>query len=84
MLDVLARKRFGPAYQDGVVKLKGGRLRPDVSPIDEARIRHPHIAFFVKRNPGHVYGDELVCITRFEPDNLTRAGLRVLHQVQRS
>lgn len=82
MLDFLAEKRFGPAYRDGIVRLDGGRLRAEVSPIDDNRIRQPHVAFFAQINPGHVAGHELACITRFEPDNLSRAGLRVLLKVR--
>jgi len=29
------------------------------------------VAFFKRMNPGHACGDELVCLTRFHPDNLT-------------
>jgi hypothetical protein len=29
------------------------------------------VEFFQKLNPGHAQGDELVCLARFHPDNLT-------------
>ena len=82
MLDFLARQRFRSAYRDGIVRLDGGRLRANVSPIDINRMGHPHVAFFARVNPGHARGHELACITRFEPDNLSRAGFRVLRKVQ--
>lgn len=81
MLDFLAERRFGMAYRDGIVRLDGGRLRAQVSPIDDNRMRQPHVAFFAQINPGHIEGHELVCITRFEPDNLSRSGSRVLRKV---
>jgi hypothetical protein len=82
LLDTLARRRFGSRYRNGVVHIGGGRLREGVSPVDPARLRNPHVAFFVEANPGHVRGDELACIARIAPSNLTRAGLRVLRRVR--
>ena len=41
----------------------------------------PHVAFFLKRNPGHGDGDELVCLTELSDDNLTRAGRRMVAPV---
>ena len=38
----------------------------------------PHIAFFLATNPGHVRGDELVCLTELCDENLTRAGRRMI------
>jgi hypothetical protein len=46
------------------------RLRPGVADLEPRRLRDPHIAFFQQKNPGHVRGDELVCLARFHPDNL--------------
>lgn len=80
MLDYLSVKRFGDTYHKGVVKLSGGQLRGGVSPIDKHRLKNPHVEFFARRNPGHPAGDELVCITPFNPDNLNRFGLRVLNR----
>jgi hypothetical protein len=82
VLDTLAGRRFGSRYRNGVVHIGGGCLREGVSPVDPARLRNPHVAFFVEANPGHVRGDELACITHITPSNLTRAGLRVLRQVR--
>ena len=36
------------------------------------------MAFFVSKNPGHARGDELVCLTEAHPENLTRAGQKLL------
>jgi hypothetical protein len=35
------------------------------------------VAFFARRNPGHERGDELVCLARVAPDNLTALGRRL-------
>ena len=45
---------------------------------DTERLADPDIAFFVEANPGHADGDELACLTEIAPDNLTRAGRRML------
>lgn len=82
LLAYLALQRFGDAYDNGIVKLPGGRLRDGVSPINESRMKNPHVAFFAQRNPGHLDGHELACLTRLEPGNLSRAGLRVLGRLQ--
>jgi hypothetical protein len=47
------------------------RLREGIAKIDDKRLRDSHVAFFQQQNPGHPRGDELVCLTRWHPDNLT-------------
>jgi len=78
----LARERFGSEYypESGIVRFAEGAtpLRDGVAEITERRLKDPHIAFFVERNPGHARGDELVCLTHVDLDNFTAAGLRML------
>jgi hypothetical protein len=64
-------KRFDPT--NGILRAERGgqRLQEGIAEIDDKRLRDPHVAFFQKMNPGHRRGDELVCLTRFHPDNLT-------------
>lgn len=38
--------------------------------ITEAQRKNPDIAFFEKRNPGYLRGDELVCFAAFNQDNI--------------
>ena len=82
LIDHLATQRFGSDYDAnlGVVRFTQGAtpLREGVAEVTEERLHDPHIAFYVRRNPGHIHGDELVCLTRVHPDNLTAAGKRVL------
>jgi hypothetical protein len=80
LLDVLARERFGPHYDaaSGVVRFERPQiLAPDLVTLPAGRMPDPHIAFFLERNPGFVYGDELVCLTRIDERNLTPAGRRM-------
>lgn len=78
--DALARARYGRRYDaaSGIVSLaRPTPLRPGVADVHE-RAHDPHVATFVRLNPGHARGDELVCITTLERTNLTRAGHRML------
>lgn len=79
LTDCLAGERFGSQYDSvhGVVRFQNSqRLRGSLAGIPEGRKTDPHIAFFAARNPGHLKGDELVCITELSPENLTDAGRR--------
>jgi hypothetical protein len=77
----LAGERFGSDYgpESGIVRFSKGAtpLRKGIAAIDDRRLKNPHVAFFAAMNPGHLYGDELVCLTRVDLDNLTAAGRRM-------
>ena len=81
MMEYLATQRFGTDYHcgEGVVRFQDGAtpLRRGIAEVSDERLHDPHVAFYVSRNPGHVNGDELVCITQIHPDNLTAAGRRM-------
>lgn len=81
--DRLARERYGDRYHDGVVHLESGTaLRPALAAAGDTRAKvDPHTAWFLEANPGHVRGDELVCLVEIDPDNLTSAGRRVLRAI---
>lgn len=81
----LASQRFGPRYDrsSGIVRFdQPQRLREHLQGIPEHRLRNRHVAFFNELNPGHLHGDELVSISRLEPDNLTAAGRRMLASIR--
>ena len=77
-LDALASARWGTRYQAGVVHLGEPPLRGEHEPARD----HPADRFFRAANPGYVRGDELVCLTRVDRDNLTRAGHRILRAAE--
>jgi len=84
VMDGLARARFGDAYDTarGVVAFtqSRGHLKPewaDIEPGEEAR---RDVAFFLRRNPGYVRGEELVCLTELAADNLRPLARRVFEQ----
>lgn len=76
----LASQRFQSAYDraTGIVRFSQPQvLCPQLRPIPSTKLKDPHVAFFVEKNPGHEQGDELVCLTEFTQSNVTKAGLRV-------
>lgn len=81
LMDTLSTQRFGTDYdcQAGIVRFQVGAtpLREGVAEVTDERLLDQHVAFYVRRNPGHVRGDELVCLTRVHPDNFTPAGRRL-------
>ena len=81
LLDFLAAQRFGADYYPalGIVRFAEGAtpLRAGMAAVTDERLHDPAVAFFVERNPGHINGDELVCLVRVHPDNFTAAGRRM-------
>lgn len=80
LVDRLASERFGERYDPatGVVRLAVPQvLREELREIPANRRQDADVAFFARADPGHVRGDELVCLTEIARDNLTPAGLRM-------
>jgi hypothetical protein len=81
VVQTLATKKFGDDYHPdaGIVRFRRANpLRPGVAEVTERRRRDPLVEFFVRMNPGHGQGDELVCLVPISSSNLTPAGLRML------
>jgi hypothetical protein len=76
----LAKSRFGENYDKslGIVRFPHPHiLREGLHGIPSERLNDPHINFFQQQNPGHIHGDELVCLTEVSEENLTAAGKRL-------
>lgn len=83
LIDLLGRLRYPTEYSGGVIHVTSPRecLRPDLAVPGDARIRNPHVRFFLERNPGFLKGDELVCIAEYSPENTRRSAREaLLHQ----
>lgn len=85
LMETLSVRRFGAGYDRsrGVVRPAHPYvLTQDLRGIPRARLSDPHIRHFARLNPGHEQGDELVCLARVAPENLTplarRLGARAL------
>lgn len=81
LLDFLAKERFGAQYdmENGIVRFaQPQQLRDDTNLVPTGKAADPHVSYFLNRNPGHVFGDELVCLTELTDENLTPAGRRMV------
>ncbi|MGP8200777.1 MAG: hypothetical protein ACLQU4_14880 [Limisphaerales bacterium] len=81
LLDQLAQERFGVQFDSsvGIVRFAHPqRLRTGLNEIPPGRENDPHVSFFLSHNPGHANGDELACLAELCPENLTRAGRRMM------
>jgi hypothetical protein len=79
ILDTLGKQKYGDQYLEGIVRLASATpLRGGVSDVTEQRLTDAQVAFFVHKNPGHLHGDELACITEITRSNLTKAGQRMV------
>lgn len=81
LMDILGESRYPKEYDsaNGVIRfVEASALKEGIADITAQRLRDPHIAFFQQANPGHVRGDELVCITKISPANVTPAGKRMI------
>lgn len=81
LLDHLAATGYGPLFEraQGIVRFpQPQRLRAPLAAIPTGRDANPHVAFFLRRNPGHARGDELACLAEISEANLTAAGRRMV------
>jgi len=74
IIDQLAEKKFGEAYQPelGILHFpeSRGHLRPEWDELGDDVRKKPHVAFFLRTNPGYISGDELVCLTELNDTNM--------------
>jgi hypothetical protein len=80
LIEFLAGDRFGNYYDTkaGIVRFPHPHmLRDSLRGIPQERLQDPHIGFFSQRNPDHLQGTELVCLTEICEENLTDAGRRM-------
>lgn len=80
-LDALATDRFGAQYDPATSIIRyetdHERVREGLAPVPPALRQHPHVRFFLQRNPGHDQGDELACLAEVRFVDLARIGARL-------
>ncbi|MCB1052763.1 MAG: hypothetical protein KDC71_19330 [Acidobacteria bacterium] len=77
----LAQQLFPFAFQPetGLVHFyRPQMLKPHLQVVPERLLQDPFVQHFLERNPNHLQGDELVCLTEITEQNLTRAGWRMI------
>jgi hypothetical protein len=80
LMEFLGRDRFGECYnrETGIVRFPHPqKLRGKLKGIPPERLKDSHVNFFNTKNPGHLLGDELLCLTEIAEANLTPAGRRM-------
>ena len=82
LLISLIHRKFRGGYNPVSCVLEAGEgaqcLRPGMADVSPPRLRDKHINFFYHSNPDYTKGDELVCIARCQPENLTPFIMRQL------
>lgn len=72
ILHTAATKLFEENFnaETGIIKLNHPTpMRSEVSAVSNEKMQNPHVAFFVRKNPGYISGDELACITHLHQNN---------------
>lgn len=82
IMDAYARALYPDEYdpESGVIRYRHekDRLREGVADIDAHRLKNSDISYFVKRNPWHVQGDDLVCLAKISRDAMRPRSPRIL------
>ena len=86
VLDTLATSKFPQYYRNGtgVIEFREsqGQLKPHLAEIPARRLSHPHVQFFLQRNPRFAQGCELACLAEISPSNMKLFAGRILQQAQ--
>lgn len=73
LLETLAGAKYPGEFRaaSGLIEHRGphDRLRPELD-ASARRLRNPHVAFFLQRNPTYAEGTELACIAEIAPENM--------------
>ena len=74
IIDTLAATKYPQFYrpQAGLLEFpqSHGQLTRELAEIPPARRNHPHVSFFLARNPGYATGSELVCLAEISAHNM--------------
>ena len=83
LLALLAESKYPGCYdrEAGVIRLEGSdRLNSDLAEITPAKLKDPHVRFFLERNPGFRDGHELACLTELTVENLRPLARRIFNR----
>lgn len=71
LLDRLGQHRYGEDWNAarGLCRRGERRLKEGVASVDPAMLSHPHIRYFVERNPGYAEGDMLAVLVPLTAGN---------------
>lgn len=84
MMDQLSLLLFGEAYDadKGILHFaeSRGHLKEEWASIPEKDLQRQEVQYFLQRNPGYRYGDELVCLCELTEANLKPLSRRIFSQ----
>ena len=82
LLLALGRRKYPHDFnpETGVVEFarSHGHLTAELAEVSAHRRRHPHVRFFLERNPGYAQGHELVCAAELSAANMKGLARRML------
>ena len=86
LIDYICTKKFNGHYvkHKGIISFnkKGDRLNSTMRSIPHHKINDKHVGFFLTKNPGFRYGDELACVAELSLSNLKKSGIRVINKTK--
>ncbi len=84
IMDYLAELKFGKSYKKdkGIIQFESskGHLIGEWSDIPDHVREHKDVNYFLEKNPGYKNGDELVCCTELNEENLRSYALRAFKE----
>ena len=63
-------KNYDPARGIISFEIPHGQLRDDLANIPASQFKNPHIRFFLEKNKHYRNGEELICLTRLDANNM--------------
>ncbi len=82
IMDAFGRLYSPEEYDEktGVLCYKGvkDKLKQNVADITKERLKDRNIAFFAEKNPDHIKGNDIVCITKLSKTNLSERMQKLL------
>jgi hypothetical protein len=86
VLNTLAGTKFKEHYnrETGLITFpqSQGQLKPEYALISPRRLDHPHVRFFLERNPDYTSGTELACLAEISPCNMKLFAGRIISRFQ--
>lgn len=83
VLNYLAKDKFQDSYDEklGIIHYQNlqGHLKSDYAYPTAREKKHKAVEFFLKKNPGYQYGDELACICEIKEENFKPLTKRLIH-----
>jgi|YNPNPStandDraft_1061719.scaffolds.fasta_scaffold09214_6 hypothetical protein len=74
LIEHLANLKYNGFFDSdrGIITAASYYLKDDLAEIPAARLKDPHVAFFLRRNPGYVRGEELACVCEISPESFRK------------